>query len=96
MASPVFFPFPRRGTWIGKDHYQGSDDLQPGNYHGVQIRMVAGYREPVHRKEELLAEGGFELLIFGLCGPTWAQEFGMHPATTVSRPPQYNALHLAT
>jgi hypothetical protein len=55
MASLSSFRFQRRGTWIERDRYRGSDDSQPGNYHGVQIRMVAGFIEITETKESSLA-----------------------------------------
>jgi hypothetical protein len=42
MASLSSFRFQRRGTWIGRNRYRGSENPQPGNYHGVQFGWVQG------------------------------------------------------
>jgi hypothetical protein len=55
MASPVVFPYAETARGLGENRYRGSDDSQPGNYYGVQIRMVAGFMEITETKESSVA-----------------------------------------
>jgi hypothetical protein len=48
---------------------------------------------PPHAKQIVHSQQSQDALVIDR--PTLAQEFGMHPAIPVSRPPQRNALHLA-
>ena len=54
-GKPCRLSVSRDGTWTGRDRYRGSDDSQPGNYYGVQIRMVAGFIEITETKVSSVA-----------------------------------------